>query len=105
MRETPSFTSEKKYKINKSQEFVIGGYTPDSPFDALIVGYYDGARLLYVAKIGNGFVPHVRREVFSKTCRQTVARLRTCLRKNPMGVDQARDAEMPLAQTSTCGSG
>ncbi len=55
-----------KYKINKSQEFVIGGYTLDSPFDALIVGYYDGAKLLYVAKVRNGFVPHIRREVFSR---------------------------------------
>ena len=31
-----------KYKINKGQEFVIGGYTPGNPFDAVIVGYYDG---------------------------------------------------------------
>jgi bifunctional non-homologous end joining protein LigD len=35
-----------KYKINKAQEFVIGGYTPDNPFDALIVGYYEGNNLL-----------------------------------------------------------
>ena len=28
-----------KYRINRGQEFVIGGYTPDHPFDALIVGY------------------------------------------------------------------
>src|SRR5262245_48519971 len=55
-----------KYKVNRSQEFVIGGYTPDSPFDALIVGYYDGAMLTYVAKVRNGFVPHVRQEVFRK---------------------------------------
>ena len=27
-----------KYKVNKAQAFVIGGYTPDSPLDALIVG-------------------------------------------------------------------
>ena len=32
-----------KYKINRSQEFVIGGYTAGNPFDALIVGVYDGA--------------------------------------------------------------
>jgi len=31
-----------KYKINRSQEFVIGGYTPGNPFDALVVGCYDG---------------------------------------------------------------
>jgi ATP-dependent DNA ligase len=55
-----------KYKINRSQEFVIGGYTPGNPFDALIVGYYDGANLKFVAKVRNGFVPHVRREVFKR---------------------------------------
>jgi bifunctional non-homologous end joining protein LigD len=33
-----------KYKVNKSQEFVIGGYTPGNPLDALIVGYYDGEK-------------------------------------------------------------
>ncbi len=55
-----------KYKINRSQEFVIGGYTPGNPFDALIVGYYDGADLKFAAKVQNGFVPHVRREVFHR---------------------------------------
>ena len=29
-----------KYKINRSQELVIGGYTAGNPFDALIVGCY-----------------------------------------------------------------
>jgi DNA ligase D-like protein (predicted ligase) len=55
-----------KYKVNRGQEFVVGGYTPDNPFDALIVGYYDGERLLYAAKVRNGFVPRVRREVASR---------------------------------------
>ena len=55
-----------KYKVNRGQEFVIGGYTPGNPFDALIVGYYEGKRLLYAAKVRNGFVPLVRREVASK---------------------------------------
>jgi bifunctional non-homologous end joining protein LigD len=54
-----------KYKVNRGQEFVIGGYTPGNPFDALIVGYYEGERLLYAAKVRN-FVPIVRREVASK---------------------------------------
>ena len=50
-----------KYKINCSQEFVIGGYTlGGNPFDALIVGCYDGMKLKYVAKVRAGFVPHVR---------------------------------------------
>jgi bifunctional non-homologous end joining protein LigD len=53
-----------KYRINRGQEFVIGGYTPDNPFDALIVGYYEGDKLYYVAKVRNGFVPAVRQEVY-----------------------------------------
>jgi ATP-dependent DNA ligase len=36
------------------------------PFDALIVGDYGGERLLYAAKVRNGFVPQVRREVASR---------------------------------------
>src|SRR5258706_8998886 len=55
-----------KYKLNRSQEFVIGGYTPGNPFDALIVGYHEGKVLKFAAKVRNGFVPHVRREVFQK---------------------------------------
>jgi bifunctional non-homologous end joining protein LigD len=53
-----------KYRINRGQEFVIGGYTPDHPFDALIVGYYEGDKLYYVGKVRNGFVPQVRWEVY-----------------------------------------
>jgi bifunctional non-homologous end joining protein LigD len=53
-----------KCKVNRGQEFVIGGYTPGNPLDALIVGYYEGDRLLYAAKVRNGFVPRLRREVW-----------------------------------------
>jgi bifunctional non-homologous end joining protein LigD len=55
-----------KYKVNKGQEFVIGGYTGGDPFDALIVGYYEGDKLMYAAKVRNGFVPHLRREVMKR---------------------------------------
>jgi len=55
-----------KYKVNRGQEFVIGGYTPSNPIDALIVGYYEGGRLLYAAKVRNGFVPQLRRDVANK---------------------------------------
>jgi DNA ligase D-like protein (predicted ligase) len=53
-----------KYRINKGQEFVIGGYMPDNPFDSIIVGYYQDGKLYYAAKVRNGFVPHTRKEVF-----------------------------------------
>jgi DNA ligase D-like protein (predicted ligase) len=55
-----------KYRINKGQELVIGGYTPGNPFDALIVGYYQDNQLYFAAKVRNGFVPRVRRDVYGK---------------------------------------
>lgn len=56
-----------KYRVNRAQEFVIGGYFPGSHgFDSLVVGYYDGDNLMYVARTRNGFVPASRRQVFSK---------------------------------------
>jgi ATP-dependent DNA ligase len=45
---------------------VIGGYTPDHPFDALIVGYYEGEKLYYAGKVRNGFVLQVRNEVYRR---------------------------------------
>jgi hypothetical protein len=47
-------------------KFVIGGYTPDHSLDGLIIGYYEGDKLYYVANVRNGFVPEVRREVYRK---------------------------------------
>jgi ATP-dependent DNA ligase len=56
-----------KYRLNLGQEFVIGGYTPGPHvIDAIIVGYYRGDDLVYVARTRNGFVPASRRRVFEK---------------------------------------
>ena len=56
-----------KYRVNRGQEFVIGGYFPGPHgIDSLIVGYYDGDKLMYVARTRNGFVLASRRQVFSK---------------------------------------
>jgi DNA ligase D-like protein (predicted ligase) len=56
-----------KYRVNRGQEFVIGGYFPGPHgFDSLIVGYYDREKLMYVARTRNGFVPASRRQVFAK---------------------------------------
>jgi ATP-dependent DNA ligase len=62
-----------KYKVNKGQEFVISGYTPGNPLDSVIVGYYKGDQLLYAAKVRNGFVPRLRREVWQKLKRLEIA--------------------------------
>jgi bifunctional non-homologous end joining protein LigD len=54
-----------KYKINSSQEFVIGGYTVGiDPFDTLIVGCYEGRQLRYVSRVKAGFNPPLRRELY-----------------------------------------
>ena len=56
-----------KDRVNRGQEFVIGGYIPGPHgFDSLIVGYYQGKDLMYVARVRNGFVPALRRQVFER---------------------------------------
>ena len=56
-----------KYRINRGQELVIGGYFPGPHgFDSIIVGYYRAKDLMYVARTRNGFVPASRRQVFSR---------------------------------------
>lgn len=56
-----------KMRVNQGQELVIGGYTPSSKnFDALVIGYYDGPKLIYAARTRNGFTPASRVELFRK---------------------------------------
>src|SRR6266852_2685243 len=57
----------RKMRINKGQEFVIGGYTVGGPtFDALVFGYYEGSKLLYAARTRNGFTPALRDQLFAR---------------------------------------
>jgi bifunctional non-homologous end joining protein LigD len=48
-----------KFKCVNEQEFVIGGYTDPqgrrTGFGALLVGYYEGGRLVYAGKVGTGY--------------------------------------------------
>ena len=56
-----------KMRINRGQEFVIGGYTVGTrTFDALIFGYFDGDRLIYAARTRNGFTPAMREQLARK---------------------------------------
>ena len=56
-----------KMRVNRGQEFVIGGYTRGTnTFDALVFGYYEGSRLIYVARTRNGFTPVTRAQLFRK---------------------------------------
>src|SRR5205814_5873054 len=54
-----------KCRVSPGQELVIGGYLPNgrSSFDALLLGYYEGKRLLFAAKPRNRLVPATGREL------------------------------------------
>ena len=54
-----------KMRVNQGQEFVIAGYTPSPKnFDALVIGYYDGGKLIYAARTRNGFTPAFWMQLF-----------------------------------------
>ncbi len=56
-----------KLKLDRQQEFVVGGYRPGPHgIDTLLVGYYEGKHLKFAGKVRAGFTPHLRREVFAK---------------------------------------
>ena len=56
-----------KMRVNRSEEFVIGGYTLSlRNFDALIVGYYEADKLIYAARTRSGFTPASRAELFKQ---------------------------------------
>ena len=70
-----------KMRVNQGQEFVIAGFTPGPRnFDAIIFGYYDGPKLIYVARTRNGFTPASRQQLF-KTIQGAGGRQRTCRRR------------------------
>jgi bifunctional non-homologous end joining protein LigD len=79
-------------RVNRGQEFVIGGYTPlESNFDALIFGYYDGGNLRYVARTRNGFTPSSRQELFK--------------RLKPLEIQECPFANLPEARSGRWGEG
>lgn len=56
-----------KMRVNRGQEFVIGGYTIGTKtFDALVFGYYEGKDLIYAARTRNGFTPASRGDLFRR---------------------------------------
>jgi len=64
---TPGRRSEAWIKVRfaQRQELVIGGYKPSATaFDSLLVGYYEGRKLMCAGKVRNGFTPALRAQVF-----------------------------------------
>jgi bifunctional non-homologous end joining protein LigD len=81
-----------KLKLDKQQEFVVGGYRPGAHgVDALLVGYYDGKALRFAGKVRAGFTPHIRREVFEHL--------------KPLLAPACPFADLPTPRTSHWGAG
>jgi bifunctional non-homologous end joining protein LigD len=81
-----------KLKLDRQQEFVVGGYRPGpGGVDALLVGYYDGRDLRFAAKVRAGFTPHVRRDVFEHLL--------------PLHVSRCPFADLPNGRISRWGAG
>jgi bifunctional non-homologous end joining protein LigD len=59
-----------KTKCTARQELVIGGWSPSitgpRDFGALLVGYYDGGKLIYAGKVGTGFDTPTRRQLVTR---------------------------------------
>lgn len=81
-----------KLKLNRQQEFVVGGYRPGPHgVDALLVGYYERRALRFAGKVRAGFTPHVRREVA------------TALK--PLHASQCPFVDLPNTKTDRWGGG
>ncbi len=59
-----------KIKFHKGQEFVIAGYTLPRKsrkyFGALLLGYYEGKRLIFAGRVGTGFNEKSLKEIYGK---------------------------------------
>jgi ATP-dependent DNA ligase len=54
-----------KVKSNRRQKFVVGGFKPNANgFESLLVGYYEGRKLMFASKVRAGLTPHIRAELF-----------------------------------------
>jgi hypothetical protein len=65
----PSFTGRGKRPLLTPAHHVerpIGYTRGTKAFDALIFGYYEGEKLIYVARTRNGFTPVTRAQLFKK---------------------------------------
>jgi bifunctional non-homologous end joining protein LigD len=81
-----------KVKFQQRQELVIGGFTDDDGrVDALVVGYYEGRRLMCAGKVRAGLTPLLRRQLRTKMM--------------PLGSKTCPFANLPDVRTGHWGEG
>lgn len=82
----------RKMRLNRSDEFVIGGYTRGGrTFDALVLGRYEGERLVYVARTRVGLTPASRERLMAGM--------------RPMEVPECPFGNLPEARSGRWGEG
>jgi ATP-dependent DNA ligase len=82
----------RKMRLNRSEEFVIGGYTSGGQtFDSLVLGRYEGDRLVYVARTRVGFTPASRERLMAKL--------------RPLEIAKCPFANLPEARSGRWGEG
>jgi DNA ligase D-like protein (predicted ligase) len=56
-----------KVRFSRRQELVIGGFKPNaSGLETLVVGHFEGQKLLCAGRVRNGLTPHVRAELHAR---------------------------------------
>ena len=79
-----------KVKCTRRQEFVIGGFTKPQGgrrgFGALLLGVYEGKRLVYAGRVGTGFTQRSLREIHSELVKRE--RKTMPFESLPKGADQ-----------------
>jgi bifunctional non-homologous end joining protein LigD len=81
-----------KVRFALHQEFVVGGYKPNATnFDSVVVGHYEGKRLLSSGKVRSGFTPASRARAFE--------------RLHPLIAKRCPFANLPTTKTSHWGEG
>jgi bifunctional non-homologous end joining protein LigD len=64
-----------KVKFNRRQEFVIGGFKPnEANLESVVVGYYEGRKLLFAGRVRAGLTPLNRTEVFRRIAEDQISR-------------------------------
>ena len=81
-----------KFKIQHRQEFVIGGFKPESSsFQSIVVGYYEIDRLRFAGRVRSGFTLTQRASLFE--------------RLRPLRVERCPFADLPTGKTGHWGEG
>ena len=79
-------------KIDKAQEFIIGGYKPDDgSFKSILAGYYEGNKLLFAGKVRQGF--------------NSASRHRLLETMRPLLIDKCPFANLPSSRKRHFGEG